>query len=89
MRLKTLLEADKPEKAELQGTVNKELFKKLLGADFDDMSFNEIITGIKTGKPLSIRAKTFAANFLLALIKTSDDAMVSKIMSNLKNINTK
>ncbi|CAB4138628.1 hypothetical protein UFOVP331_188 [uncultured Caudovirales phage] len=60
--------------------------KKLNIPDFDASKLTTTIALVKQNKALNIAANKVLANVMTAMIKTNDDALLTKIFSNLKNI---
>ena len=60
--------------------------KKLNIPDFDASKLTTTIALVKQDKTLNIAANKVLANVMTAMIKTKDDALLTKIFSNLKNI---
>ena len=73
----------------VQGSINLKLFQGLNIPDFNPSTFATTISKVKTGVPLNVNDNKILANTMVALIKTSDDALLNKIFSNLKQIETK
>ena len=78
-----------PEPTQVQGQIKVELFKKLGVADFDPAKFSTTINLVKQGKPLNVAANKVLADIMVALIKTNDDALLTQIFTNLKQIEAK
>ena len=78
-----------PEPTQVQGQIKIELFKKLGVADFDPSKFSTTINLVKQGKPLNVAANKVLADIMVALIKTNDDALLTQIFTNLKQIEAK
>ena len=60
--------------------------KKLNIPDFDASKLTTTIALVKQNKTLNIAANKVLADIMTAMIKTNDDALLTKIFSNLKNI---
>ena len=69
--------------------INKVLFSKLGIQDFDPVKFATAINNVKSGQSLTLKDKETLANTMVAMIKTSDDALLTKIFQNLKQIEAK
>jgi len=78
-----------PEPTQVQGQIKVELFKKLGVADFDPAKFSTTINLVKQGKPLNVAANKVLADIMVAMIKTNDDALLTQIFTNLKQIEAK
>jgi FKBP-type peptidyl-prolyl cis-trans isomerase (trigger factor) len=63
-------------------------FKKLNIPGFDPGKITTTIMLVKQNKVLNTAANKVLADIMTAMIKTSDDALLTKIFSNLKNIET-
>ena len=74
---------------QVQGQIKTDLFKKLNVADFDPTKFLTTITLVKQGKSLNPAANKVLADIMVAMIKTSDDALLNQIFANLKQIEAK
>ena len=74
---------------QVQGQIKTDLFKKLNVADFDPAKFSTTITLVKQGKSLNVAANKVLADIMVAMIKTSDDALLNQIFANLKQIEAK
>ena len=61
-------------------------FKKLNIPGFDPGKITTTIMLVKQNKVLNTAANKVLADIMTAMIKTSDDALLAKIFSNLKNI---
>ena len=61
-------------------------FKKLNIPGFDPGKITTTIMLVKQNKVLNTAANKILADIMTAMIKTSDDALLAKIFSNLKNI---
>ena len=75
--------------AQVQGTVNVELLKKLGVENFNPSNFNTTINLVKQGKPLNAAANKVLADIMIAMIKTNNDQLLNQIFSNLKQIEAK
>ena len=73
----------------LQGVINTQLFKSLGVNDFDPSKFSTTINLVKQNKSLNPAANKVLADVMVAMIKTSDDSLLSKIFQNLKQIEAK
>ena len=73
----------------LQGVINTQLFKSLGVNDFDPSKFLTTINLVKQNKSLNPAANKVLADVMVAMIKTSDDSLLSKIFQNLKQIEAK
>jgi len=73
----------------LQGVINTQLFKSLGVKDFDPSKFSTTINLVKQNKSLNPAANKVLADVMVAMIKTSDDSLLSKIFQNLKQIEAK
>jgi len=71
------------------GQIKTDLFKKLNVTDFDSTKFLTTITLVKQGKSLNPAANKVLADIMVAMIKTSDDALLNQIFANLKQIEAK
>ena len=60
--------------------------KKLNIPDFDASKLTTTIALVKQNKTLNIAANKVLADIMTSMIKTNDDALLTKIFSNLKNI---
>jgi hypothetical protein len=77
-----------PEK--VQGSsINLKLFQGLNIPDFNPSTFTVAINKVKSGTTLNMNDNKILANTMVALIKTSDDALLNRIFSNLKQIQAK
>ncbi len=85
--IKEVITATEP--TQVQGQIKTDLFKKLNVADFDPTKFLTTITLVKQGKSLNPAANKVLADIMIAMIKTSDDALLNKIFANLKQIEAK
>ncbi len=65
------------------------LFKKLGVADFDPAKFSTTINLVKQNKSLNTAANKILADVMIAMLKTSDDALLNQIFQNLKQIEAK
>lgn len=74
---------------EIKGQINTELFKKLGVVDFDPSKFLTTINLVKQNKSLNTVANKVLADIMIAMIKTGDDTLLSKIFNNLKQIEAK
>jgi hypothetical protein len=77
----------KPEK--VQGSINLKLFQGLNIPDFNPSAFTTAINKVKAGTALNTTDNKILANTMAALVKTSDDALLSRIFANLKQIEAK
>lgn len=69
----------------IKGTANlKPLIEKLPGVDAN--TFMVAYNLIKTGKPLNINQQKAMGNAMIGLIKSPDDQLLNKILTQLKNI---
>jgi len=59
---------------------------KKLNPDFDASKLTTTIALVKQNKTLNIAATKILADIMIAMIKTKDDALLTKIFSILKNI---
>ncbi len=75
--------------SKVQGNINLKLFQNLNIPDFNPSTFATTISKVKSGTTLSVNDNKILANTMIALIKTSDDTLLSKIFTNLKQIETK
>ncbi len=75
-----------PEK--VQGNVNLNLFKEL-NPNLNPSLITSAIAKVKNGTGLGMNDNKVLADLMASLIKTSDDALLSKIFSNLKQIEAK
>jgi len=75
-----------PEK--VQGTVNLNLFKEL-DPNLNPSLITTAISKVKNGTSLGMTDNKTLAELMAALIKTSDDALLAKIFTNLKQIQSK
>lgn len=75
--------------AKVAGQINTELFKKLGVVDFDPSKFSTTVNLVKQNKPLNTVANKVLADIMIAMIKTGDDTLLSKIFNNLKQIEAK
>ena len=73
----------------LQGVINTQLFKSLGVNDFDPSKFSTTINLVKQNKSLNPAANKVLADVMVAMIKTNDDSLLSKIFQNLKQIEAK
>ncbi len=73
----------------VQGIINTTLFKSLNIPNFNPSAFSTTIGKVKSGTSLSALDNKILANIMTALIKTSDDALLSKIFANLKQVEAK
>jgi len=73
----------------VQGTINPALFKGLGIEDFEPNKFSGIVQKIKNNQGLTAFENKVLANVFVAMIKTKDDAMLSKIFNNLKSVEAK
>lgn len=78
-----------PADGKVQGSINIALFKSLNIPDFNPSTFSTTIGKVKSGTSLSTLDNKILANTMTALIKTSDDALLSKIFTNLKQVEAK
>jgi hypothetical protein len=72
--------------AKVQGSINLKLFQGLNIPEFNPSTFATTIGKVKAGTTLSLNDSKILANTMVALIKTSDDALLGKIFANLKQI---
>ena len=77
------------EPTQVLGQIKTDLFKKLNVTDFDPTKFLTTITLVKQGKSLNPAANKVLADIMVAMIKTSDDALLNQIFANLKQIEAK
>jgi hypothetical protein len=70
----------------VQGSFNFKLFQGLNIPEFNPSTFATTISKVKAGTGLNVADNKILANTMVALIKTEDDALLSKIFSNLKQI---
>ena len=75
--------------SKLQGVINTQLFKSLGVNHFDPSKFSTTINLVKQNKSLNPAANKVLADVMVAMIKTSDDSLLSKIFQNLKQIEAK
>jgi len=76
-----------PEK--LQGSnINIELFTTL-APNVNSQSITSAMNSVKQGKSLTPAINKTLADIMVAMIKTSDDALLTKILANLKQIGVK
>ena len=73
----------------VQGTINPALFKGLGIEDFEPNKFSGIVQKIKNNQGLTAFENKVLSNVFVAMIKTKDDAMLSKIFNNLKSVEAK
>ena len=78
-----------PPDTKIQGQIKPELFKKLGVADFDPAKFSTTINLVKQNKSLNTAANKILADVMIAMLKTSDDALLNQIFQNLKQIEAK
>jgi hypothetical protein len=72
----------------VQGTINLNLFKQL-NSNINPSSLSTTITKVKNGTNLGMNDNKILAELMISMIKTSDDALLTKIFSNLKQIQSK
>jgi len=75
-----------PEK--VQGSINLVLLKQL-DPNLNPASVSTTISKVKNGSALNMNDNKILSGLMTSLIKTSDDALLSKIFSNLKQIQAK
>jgi hypothetical protein len=78
--------ADNTQPERVQGNINLKLFQGLNIPDFNPSTFTATISKVKAGTALNVNDNKILANTMMALIKTSDDALLNKIFANLKQI---
>ena len=78
--------ADNTQPERVQGSINIKLFQGLNIPDFNPSTFTTTIGKVKAGTALNVNDNKILANTMMALIKTSDDALLNKIFANLKQI---
>jgi hypothetical protein len=73
---------------ELKGAANlKPLIQQLPGVDIND--FQMAYNAVKTGKNLSMQQVKAMSNAMIGLIRSNDDQLLTKIMTQLKNLESK
>ena len=75
-----------PEK--VQGSINLVLLKQL-DPNLNAASVSTTIGKVKNGSVLNMNDNKILSGLMTSLIKTSDDVLLSKIFSNLKQIQAK
>jgi len=75
-----------PEK--VQGSINLVLLKQL-DPNLIPASVSTTISKVKNGSVLNMNDNKILSGLMTSLIKTSDDVLLSKIFSNLKQIQAK
>ena len=75
-----------PEK--VQGSINLVLLKQL-DPNLNPASVSTTIGKVKNGSVLNMNDNKILSGLMTSLIKTSDDVLLSKIFSNLKQIQAK
>jgi len=75
--------------SKVQGSINLKLFQKLNIPDFNPSTFATTVGKVKAGTALNMNDNKILANTMVALIKTSDDALLGQIFANLKQIEAK
>jgi len=73
----------------IQGQIKNELFKKLGVAGFDPAKFSQTINLVKQNQSLNTAANKVLADVMIAMIKTSDDTLLTSIFQNLKSVEAK
>jgi hypothetical protein len=74
--------------AKVQGSINLKLFQKL-DPNLNPANLSTTIGKVKSGTALNINDNKVLAELMTSLIKTSDDALLNQIFSNLKQIQAK
>ena len=73
----------------LQGAqLNAQLFKELV-PNITPQNITSTINLVKQGKTLNMPANKILADMMIAMIKTSNDSLLTKIFQNLKNMEVK
>jgi hypothetical protein len=85
--IKEAIEANMPAE-KVQGTINLNLFKQL-NPNINPSALSTAVTKVKNGTSLGMNDNKILAELMASLIRTSDDALLNKIFSNLKQIQSK
>jgi hypothetical protein len=85
--IREAIEANMPAE-KVQGTINLNLFKQL-NPNINPSSLSTAVTKVKNGTSLGMNDNKILAELMVSLIRTSDDALLNKIFSNLKQIQSK
>ena len=81
--------SSKPTNQKIQGaTLNIELLKQL-APNIPPTNIQAAVTAVKGNKSLIPAQNKTLADLMIAMIKTSDDALLSKIFQNFKSIEIK
>ena len=84
-----LLEIDAPAAPErVQGSINIKLFQQL-DPNLNPSVLSTTIGKVRNGSALNMNDNKILAELMTSMIKTSDDALLAKIFSNLKQIQAK
>lgn len=85
----TLNEIEQPSPGKLKGAaLNLELFKQL-APNINPTNITNTINLVKQNKSLNNAANKVLADIMVSMIKTSDDALLTKIFQNLKQMEVK
>jgi hypothetical protein len=85
--IREAIEANMPAE-KVQGTINLNLFKQL-NPNINPSALSTAVTKVKNGTSLGMNDNKILAELMASLIRTSDDALLNKIFSNLKQIQSK
>jgi hypothetical protein len=88
-KLKNLSELEPAAPQTIQGNIKLDLFKKLGVANFEPAKFSAAVNLVKQGKPLNVINNKVLADVMVAMIKSSDDGLLTQIFQNLKQIEAK
>jgi hypothetical protein len=86
IKLIDLLELEAPEK--VTGTVNIDNLVAI-APNVDEIKLQYAIQRIKMGTPPTLTDKQVLSDVMAAMVRTSDDALLTKVFNNLKNIQAK
>jgi hypothetical protein len=85
--IREAIEANMPAE-KVQGTINLNLFKQL-NPNINPSALSTAVTKVKNGTSLGMNDNKILAELMASLIRPSDDALLNKIFSNLKQIQSK
>jgi hypothetical protein len=85
--IREAIEANMPAE-KVQGIINLNLFKQL-NPNINPSILSTAVTKVKNGTSLGMNDNKILAELMISLIRTSDDALLNKIFSNLKQIQSK
>ena len=85
--IREAIEANMPAE-KVQGTINLNLFKQL-NPNINPSALSTAVTKVKNGTSLGMNDNKILAELMASLVRTSDDALLNKIFSNLKQIQSK